>query len=69
MNIIERIEQQRIGYIVETGRDPLYLFLGFQEMAELDKKLKMITFRYSNMDVVAVQKERHISCGNKYKEV
>lgn len=69
MNILDRIEDQRIGYIVETGREPKYVFLGYKEITELDKKLDMTVFRYKDMDVVGVERESHVSCGNKYQEV
>jgi hypothetical protein len=68
MTIIDKIEQQWLSYIGETGRSPLYLFLGYKDMTELDRKLGMVTFRYKDMDVVGVERERHVSCGNKYRE-
>lgn len=68
MNILERIETQWLSYIGETGRSPLYLFLGHKEIAELDKALGMIIFRHKDMDVIRVDRESHVSCGNKYRE-
>jgi hypothetical protein len=68
MGILDRIESQRVGYIVETGRVPKYLFLGYKEITELDKKLNMTVFRYQDMDVVGCNRESHVSCGDKYTE-
>lgn len=68
MNILAQIETQWLSYIGETGRSPLYLFLGYQEITELDKALGMITFRHKGMDVIGVERESHVSCGNKYRE-
>jgi hypothetical protein len=68
VNILERIESQRIGYIVETGREPKYLFLGYKEIFGLDMELGMTVFRYKDMDVVGCNRESHVSCGDKYAE-
>jgi hypothetical protein len=69
MSITDKIEQQWLSYVGETGRMPKYLFLGFIDMTDLDKKLGMVTFRYKEMDVVGVERERHVSVGDKYAEV
>jgi hypothetical protein len=68
MSILDQIETQWLSYIGETGRSAKYLFLGYKEIAELDKELGMITFRHKDMDVIRVDRESHVSCGNKYRE-
>lgn len=68
MSILERIEQQRIGYLVETGRDAKYLFVGEKEGKELDKKQGMFVITYKNMFVVMVEKDNWLSVGDKYQE-
>lgn len=69
MNIIEKIEAQWLSYVSEVGHVPRYLFLGNQEMAELDKHNSMITFVYRGMEIAGANEESHCSVGNKYNEI
>jgi hypothetical protein len=68
MSVIDRIEQQWLGYVAETGRQPKYLYVGLNEGRELDKAKGMFVITYRDMFVVMVEKDSWLSVGDKYTE-
>jgi hypothetical protein len=68
MSIIDKIEQQWIAYVAETGRMPKYLYMGDKEAKELDKLKGMFVITYKDMFVVMVEKDNWLSVGDRYAE-
>jgi hypothetical protein len=68
MNIIDKIEQQWLSYVGETGRMPKYLYMGQQEATALDKLKGMFVISHKDMFVVMVEKDSWLSVGDRYEE-
>lgn len=68
MTILDKIEQQWLAYVGETGHMPKYLYLGDKEAALLDKAKGMLVLKYRDMWVVKVEKDNWLSVGDKYQE-
>jgi hypothetical protein len=67
MNIIDKIEQQWLSYVAETGRQPKYLYMGDKEARELDKIKGMFVITHKDMFVVMVEKDSWLSVGDRYE--
>jgi hypothetical protein len=68
MSVLDKIEQQWLAYVKETGRHPQYIFLGYNEATELDKEKDMFVLSIKDMFVVMVQKDSWLSVGDRYAE-
>lgn len=66
MTIINKIEQQWLEYVKETGKTPNYLYLGCDDAAELDVAQGMVVFKYKDMWIVIVERNRHVAAGDRY---
>lgn len=67
-NIRERIDAQWERYIRLTGENPKFVFLGYDDLDELDKTLGQVTVKYRDMYIIMAQINRHVSVGNRYSE-
>jgi hypothetical protein len=68
MTILDKIEQQWLSYVGETGRMPKYLFMGDKESTLLDKAKGMLVLTYRDMWIVLVARDSWLSVGDKYSE-
>lgn len=66
MSIIDKIDHQWTRYVIETGRYPKYVYLGCDDAHDLDKVKGMVVFKYKDMEIIIVERNRHVSVGDKY---